>query len=37
MTESNDQFKLFILNSLAERMGFENKVQRTFHNMQGQR
>jgi len=28
---------LFIFNNLAERVGFENKVQRTFNNMQGQR
>jgi hypothetical protein len=28
---------LFILNNMAERVGFENKVQRTFNNMQGQR
>jgi hypothetical protein len=28
---------LFILNNMAERVGFENKVQRTFNNMQSQR
>jgi hypothetical protein len=28
---------LFILNKLAERVEFENKVQRTSDNMQGQR
>ena len=28
---------LFILNNMAERVGFENTVQRTFNNMQGQR
>jgi hypothetical protein len=30
-------YKSFILNELAERVGFEIKVQRTFNNMQGQR
>ena len=28
---------LLIFNKLAERVGFENKVQRTFNNMQRQR
>jgi len=28
---------LFIISYLAERVGFENTVQRTFNNMQGQR
>ena len=28
---------LFIFKKMAERVGFENKVQRTFNNMQGQR
>jgi hypothetical protein len=28
---------LFVLNNMAERVGFENTVQRTFNNMQGQR
>ena len=28
---------LFIFNNMAERVGFENKVQRTFNNMQSQR
>ena len=32
-----DHINLFIFNKLAERVGFENTVQRKFNNMQGQR
>jgi hypothetical protein len=31
------QSNCFSLNNMAERVGFENTVQRTFNNMQGQR
>jgi hypothetical protein len=32
-----NRYNLLIFDNLAEREGFDNKVQRTFNNMQGQR